>query len=70
MWHYCDDGRWKDLLVVYGGSTAGGLVGDVWLFDVAAHRWTQVSVGLGWEVGGMLGVALMHYPACQAGLQG
>jgi hypothetical protein len=41
-WHYCDDGVWKDLLVVFGGSCTQGLLNDTWLFDVNTSSWTQV----------------------------
>jgi len=41
-WHYCDDGLWKDLLVVFGGSCSNGLLNDTWLFDVNTSSWTQV----------------------------
>lgn len=34
MWRYCDCGHWKDILVVFGGSSSEGLLNDVWLFDV------------------------------------
>ena len=38
MWHYCDCGHWKDILVVHGGSSAAGLLGDVWTYDVDTNR--------------------------------
>jgi hypothetical protein len=41
-WHYCDDGTWKDLLVVFGGSSSDGLLNDTWLFDINTSSWTQV----------------------------
>jgi hypothetical protein len=41
-WHYCDDGNWKYLLVVFGGSSSSGLLNDVWLFDISTSSWTQV----------------------------
>lgn len=44
-WHYCDDGTWKDLLVVFGGSSSEGLLNDTWLFDVNTSSWTQVRNG-------------------------
>jgi hypothetical protein len=43
-WHYCDDGVWKDLLVVFGGSCSSGLLNDTWLFDINTSSWTQVRV--------------------------
>jgi hypothetical protein len=42
-WHYCDDGRWKDLAVVFGGSSDVGLLADTWLYDVDTALWTQVG---------------------------
>lgn len=42
LWHYCDDGTWKDLLVVFGGSSQQGLLNDCWLFDIDTSSWTQV----------------------------
>jgi hypothetical protein len=42
-WHYCDDGTWKDLLVVFGGSSGSGLLNDTWLWDVSTSTWTEVS---------------------------
>lgn len=41
-WNYCDDGLWKDLLVVFGGSCSEGLLNDTWLFDISTTSWTQV----------------------------
>lgn len=38
LWRYCDDGVWKDLLVVFGGSTDYGTTNDVWLYD---FRWKK-----------------------------
>ena len=38
MWHYCDCGHWKDILVVHGGSSAAGLLGDIWTYDVDTNR--------------------------------
>ena len=38
MWRYCDDGVWKDLMVLFGGSTDEGLCNDVWLFDFKLQR--------------------------------
>lgn len=42
-WHYCDDGVWKGLLVVFGGSCSSGLLNDTWLFDINTSSWTQVG---------------------------
>jgi hypothetical protein len=50
-WHYCDDGTWKDLLVVFGGSSSEGLMNDTWLFDVNTSSWTQVGDTLGSTLG-------------------
>lgn len=41
IWHYCDDGVWKDLVVCFGGSTDRGLENDVWLLDL---RWNKSAV--------------------------
>jgi hypothetical protein len=43
LWCYCDDGVWKDLLVVFGGSQGGGVGADVWLYDARRDAWTEVS---------------------------
>jgi hypothetical protein len=43
-WHYCDDGTWKDLLVVFGGSSGSGLLNDTWLWDVNTSTWTEVNL--------------------------
>lgn len=37
-WRYCDCGHWKDILVVHGGSSANGLLDDVWTYDVETNR--------------------------------
>jgi hypothetical protein len=42
LWHYCDDGVWKDLLVVFGGSTQRGVCSDLWLYDTRCG-WHQTS---------------------------
>lgn len=34
VWHYCDCGHWKDILVVFGGSCGTGLLNDLWTYDV------------------------------------
>ena len=38
IWRYCDDGVWKDLLVLFGGSTDSGLDNELWLFDFKLQR--------------------------------
>lgn len=45
MWRYCDCGHWKDILVVFGGSTVDGLLNDVWLYDVDTATWRQAHCG-------------------------
>jgi len=49
VWHYCDCGHWKDILVVFGGSCGTGLLNDLWTYDVdtstcAQHTDTLFSV--------------------------
>ena len=38
IWRYCDDGTWKDLMVLFGGSTNEGLSDEIWLFDFKLQR--------------------------------
>jgi PKD repeat protein len=39
------------VVVLFGGNTGGaGFLNDVWVYDVAANAWTQVTTGTGPEV--------------------
>lgn len=48
MWQCCcneNDGvhMQKDVMVIFGGSTASALLNDVWLYDVGQGSWAQVG---------------------------
>lgn len=60
---------------MFGGSCADGLLGDTWLYDIRAARWTQVRR---WRLGTNSGGAIdrhvertrffcapSHAPACR-----